>query len=35
MMTDIGSQNPENDILGNVGGVVRNAFKIASDQERI
>jgi hypothetical protein len=28
-MTDIGSQNPENNVLGNVGGVVRNAFEIA------
>jgi hypothetical protein len=35
MMTDICSQNPENDILGNVGGMVRNAFEIACNQERI
>src|SRR4029077_16685369 len=35
MMTHIGSQNPENDILGNVGGMVRDAFQVASYQECI
>jgi hypothetical protein len=35
MMADIGSQNPENNILGNVGGVVGDAFEIACHQERI
>ena len=35
MMTHIGSQNPEDDVLGNVGRVVRNAFQIAGHQERI
>jgi len=35
MMADIGSQNPEDDILGNVGGVVGDAFEVACHQESI
>ena len=35
MMADIGSQHPENNILGNVGGVVGYAFEVACDQERV
>ena len=35
VMTDIGSENPENDVLGNVGGVVRDAFEITCHQECI
>src|SRR6202051_1863626 len=35
MMTHIGSQNPENYVLGNVGSVVRDAFQVAGHQERI
>src|SRR5258708_35229476 len=34
-MTHIGSENPEDDVLGNVGSVVRHAFQIASHQESI
>ena len=35
MMSDIGPENPENDILGNIGSVVSDAFEIARHQERI
>jgi hypothetical protein len=35
MMTDIGSENPENYVFGNVGGVVCYAFEIARYQESI
>ena len=35
MVTHIGSQNPEDDVFGNVGGVVGDAFQIARHQQRI
>src|SRR2546429_8733978 len=30
MMTHVGPENPEDDVLGNVGSVVRDAFEITS-----
>jgi hypothetical protein len=35
VMTDIGSENPEDDILRNVGGMVCDAFEIPRHEECI
>jgi hypothetical protein len=32
MVADIGAKNPENNIFGNIGSVVRDALKIARHQ---
>ena len=33
MVADVGSEDPEDDIFGNVGGMVGDAFQVAGDQE--
>ena len=35
MMPDVGSANPEDDILSNIRRMVGNAFQIARDHQRI
>ena len=35
MVADIGAENPENHVFGDVGSMVGNTLKIARDQKRI